>query len=127
MGARTNFNFKTESGEMVLYSHWGGDSKKRDLAAALAVAMPRIKMGDTSYALRIVISQLIGDSWDSETGYGLYVGSNGGEEQFDYLGVDFIHGKVEMPDVTVSIPQFIEFYGPNLVAVDAFAAATSDT
>jgi hypothetical protein len=70
MGARTNFNFKTESGEMVLYSHWGGDSKKRDLAAALAVAMPRIKMGDTSYALRIVISQLIGDSWDSETGYG---------------------------------------------------------
>jgi hypothetical protein len=126
MGARTNFNFITAEGEMVLYSHWGGDSKKTDLAGALNAAMPRIKMGDTSYALRIIISQLIGDSWDSETGYGLFLGPNGGEEQFDYLGVDFVKGLVITPEVTRTFKEFIDFYGRSLAAVGVATVASSD-
>jgi hypothetical protein len=35
MGARTNFEFKTDQGTMTLYSHWGGESKAQDLASAL--------------------------------------------------------------------------------------------
>lgn len=31
MGARTNFNFITSTGELTLYSHWGGDTKRGTL------------------------------------------------------------------------------------------------
>jgi hypothetical protein len=41
------------------------------LATALSVASPRF--GDDGYATRITISQLIGDGWNNETGWGLYV------------------------------------------------------
>jgi hypothetical protein len=126
MGARTNFNFITADGEMVLYSHWGGDTKKTDLAGALNAAMPRIKMGDTSYALRIIISQLIGDSWDSETGYGLFLGPNGGEEQYDYLAVNFTNNTIVTPEATKTFKEFIDFYGPSLAAVGVATVASSD-
>ena len=126
MGARTNFNFITSTGELTLYSHWGGDTKKRDLAVALHAAMPRIKIGDTAYALRIVISTLIGDSWDSETGYGLFVGSEGGEEQYDYLAVNFTNNTIVTPEATKTFKEFIDFYGPSLAAVGTSTVASSD-
>lgn len=110
MGARTNFHFKTAEGELTLYSHWGGDSKDTDLAMALKKAMPRLSMGDTSYALRIVVSQLIGPDWDSETGYGLFVGPEGGEEQYHYTMVDFTTNTVIDTDSSHTIDEFINYY-----------------
>jgi hypothetical protein len=101
---------------MTLYSHWGGDTKDQDLAAALQAAMPRIKMGDTSYALRIVVSQLIGDSWDSETGYGLYVGDNGGEEQYSPVTVNFINNTVESEFMSHSFEDYINYNLGSLVS-----------
>ena len=94
MGARTNFTFKDTNGSLTLYSHWGGDSKKRDLALALDKASSRLSMGDTSYALRIMISQLIGTDWNEETGFGLFIGDEGGEEQYSPVTVDLVNKTV---------------------------------
>ena len=109
MGARTNFTFKTATGDLTLYSHWGGDTKFSDLAAALKAAMPRIEMGDIPYALRITVSQLIGPSWNEETGYGLFVGSEGGEESYEPVTVDFTNKTVIHNNMRVPIEKFIDY------------------
>lgn len=78
MGARVNFIFiedesaigEPASPKVVLYSHWGADTWEVDLACALSVAEPR--WDDPSYATRIVISNLIGEQWKSEIGFGIY-------------------------------------------------------
>ena len=75
MGARVNFVFKTaaEMPNLVLYSHWGETTWREDLAAAIRKAEHRLGMGDTAYALRIIIDQLTKEGRDSETGFGLYL------------------------------------------------------
>lgn len=75
MGARINFLFKTELDKpyIGLYSHWGADSWRLDLAKAINAAENRLKMDDIAYATRIIIDQLTKDARDSETGFGLYV------------------------------------------------------
>jgi hypothetical protein len=75
MGARVNFVFKTDEGfpNLVLYSHWGETTWQNDLANAIEKAKPRLNIGDTSYALRIIIDQLTKDGRDSETGFGIYL------------------------------------------------------
>ena len=110
MGARTNFTFTTDTGSLTLYSHWGGDSKDVDLAHALKAALPRLKMGDDSYALRIIISQLIGDSWNSETGFGLYVGTEGGEEQYDPIIVDLTNNTIIDSSGAHPITDYINYH-----------------
>ena len=109
MGARTNFTFTTDTGDLTLYSHWGGDSKMQDLAFALDKAMPRIKMGDIPYALRIAVSYLIGPDWESETGYGLFVGIEGGEEQYEPVTVDFTNNTVTHNETSHAIEDFIKY------------------
>jgi hypothetical protein len=113
MGARTNFTFRTETGDLTLYSHWGGDSKEYDLAVAVKAAMPRIKMGDTSYALRILISQLIGESWNEETGFGIYVGSEGGEESYSPVVINLIDNTItfdSVPYASISFDKYVEYH-----------------
>jgi len=110
MGARTNFTFTTDTGDLTLYSHWGGDSKMSDLSHALAKAMPRIKMGDIPYALRTTVSYLIGPEWESETGYGLFVGSEGGEEQYEAVTVDFTSGTVSHGEFNHTIEEFVNHF-----------------
>ena len=75
MGARVNFVFKTELDKpnIVLYSHWGETTWRFDLAMAIERANSRLKLGDVSYATRIMISSLIGNDWESETGFGIYL------------------------------------------------------
>jgi hypothetical protein len=104
MGARTNFELRDSKGSVWLYSHWGGDSKVADLQNALAKAEPR--WDDFSYAMRIVVSQLIGTDWESETGYGLS-SYESGEESYDPIVVDF-HGQiVTYQDIDYSFPGFL--------------------
>lgn len=70
MGDRTNTIFRQADGsDIVLYQHNGGYQMMHNLATALDAARPR--WGDESYATRIIISNLIGDDWRGETGYGL--------------------------------------------------------
>ena len=72
MGDRANFGFKDSQGDtIVLYGHWAGYEMLSVLAQAVDVARPR--WSDESYATRICISQIIGTSWDTETGWGLSV------------------------------------------------------
>jgi hypothetical protein len=72
MGDRANFGFRDSKENVVfLYGHWAGHQMLAQLANAVEKARPRWE--DESYATRISISQLIGDSWNSETGWGISV------------------------------------------------------
>ena len=108
MGARTNFHFKTNEDTLTLYSHWGGEERKKDLARAMYAALPR--KGDKPYALRIMVSQLIGTSWDNETGYGLFVNEPAGaEESYGHLEINLDNWTVTDDGNTVSIEHFIRY------------------
>jgi hypothetical protein len=72
MGDRANFVFVQPNGEsIVLYGHWAGYNMLHKLADALTKAEPR--WNDPAYATRIAISQMVGDQWNMETGWGLSV------------------------------------------------------
>lgn len=72
MGDRANFGFKQANGEtIVLYGHWAGHDMLANLASAVEAARPR--WTDESYATRICVSQLVGEQWSDETGWGLSV------------------------------------------------------
>jgi hypothetical protein len=72
MGDRANFGFVQPNGEtIVLYGHWAGYQMLGKLADAVITA--RTRWSDPAYATRIAISQLIGDQWNMETGWGLHV------------------------------------------------------
>jgi len=74
MGDRANFGFVQSNGNtIVLYGHWAGYQMLGKLADAVIAARPR--WSDESYATRIAISQLIGDQWNMETGWGMQVNS----------------------------------------------------
>jgi hypothetical protein len=110
MGARINFVFKayeTEASHVTLYSHWGETSWRRDLAMALAKAAPR--WDDPSYGIRIVVSQLIGDSWDSETGYGLFTSRDGEDLGDTTVVVDFTKQTVNDTGTEHSFGSFVEY------------------
>jgi len=110
MGARINFVFKayeTEASHVTLYSHWGETSWRRDLAVALAKAAPR--WTDASYGVRIVVSQLIGDSWNSETGYGLFTSRDGEDLGDTTVVVDFTKQTVSDTGNEHSFTAFIEY------------------
>jgi hypothetical protein len=114
MGSRTNFEIKDERGSVWLYSHWGGDSKAQDLANAIAMAKPR--WDDTPYGVRIVVSQLIGKNWDSETGYGLSTYESG-EESYDPVSVDFTSKIVSYQGIDYTFENFVETFAKHLTRV----------
>jgi hypothetical protein len=85
MGARINFCFKTEENNdtlIYLYSHWGADTWRQDLALALDKARPRWE--DKDYCLRIIIDQLTKYERDKETGYGIGIVQQNEIETMDY-------------------------------------------
>ena len=106
MGARTTFELKDHNGSIFLYSHWGGDTKREDAIKALAEAKYRWGINDTTYAMRIFISQIVGDSWDSETGFGISA-KHTFEEQYDPMVIDFENNVVEYLDEVTSFQHFI--------------------
>ena len=80
MGDRANFGFRADENSpvVVLYAHWGGYQMMANLANAIAAARPRWE--DDGYATRIAISQLIGEQWNQELSYGIYVDHIGDNE-----------------------------------------------
>ena len=111
MGARTNYTIITTDNpeqNINVYAHWDGESGVFNLQHAIEKAMPRIKMGDTSYATRIIIDNLTADGRDSETGYGIYIGSEiTHEESYEYKEVNLINNTVTIGFTTYDIDKWI--------------------
>jgi hypothetical protein len=112
MGARVFFNIKQyEDTYICLYSHWGEDSRYFDLAHALEKARPR--WSDTSYATRIIISNLIGPDWDNETGFGLYASTTPIYDE-TAVDIDLINKTVSDESGTHGFDEFINYHGSSL-------------
>jgi hypothetical protein len=111
MGDRSVIGIRT-SGEstLYLYSHWGGAEQGQDLASALLAAQPR--WGDDWYATRIVVSQIIGNQWDKETGYGLSVG------EFPHPDYDYIY-EVDW-DTKMVHKVYLDEYGSKISETDDY-------
>jgi hypothetical protein len=90
MGDRIVYTIEQSDGlTLNLYSHWGGYERFSSLANALNAARPR--WTDSSYCARIIVSQLIGDQWNDETGFGLWASNESGAYGGDH------------PDITIDM------------------------
>lgn len=113
MGDRIVYTIKQdEKLSLNLYSHWGGYGRHEALATALRAAQPR--WTDSTYAARIIVSQLIGDQWGSETGFGLWASDEDGQ----YSGGDHPDIVINLVDKTVtdetgthSFETFVNYHG----------------
>lgn len=118
MGDRANVGFKMEGGNILyLYQHWGGYRHLQRLGHALDAAGPR--HGDPGYGIRIVISHMIGDDWQSTSGHGIYLNELADNEYMIPV-VDFYKGTVSLhsegsenginaiPEWTMSIDDFVK-------------------
>lgn len=116
MGDRIVYTIKQEEDLSVnLYSHWGGYDRFVNLASALRAAEPR--WNDTSYATRIIVSQLIGDSWKDETGFGLWASNSSGEYGGDHpdITIDLINKTVEDETGIHTFESFVEYHSMSTV------------
>jgi hypothetical protein len=111
MGERTNYTIITTDNpeqNINVYAHWDGHESVALMQSALSAAMPRIKMGDISYAVRIIIDQLTKDGRDSETGYGIYVGEEiTHEESYEYKEIDLVNNKITVGQMLFDLEQFV--------------------
>ena len=111
MGARVNFVFKDNTDHaVVLYSHWGADTWRYDIANAINHAAPRIELEDTSYATRMMISYLMSESILNEHGYGLFAINPSNPELYDETVI------IDMTNKTVDNVPFSEFVDQSFLA-----------
>jgi hypothetical protein len=97
MGDRIVYTIKQSDGlSLNLYSHWGGYDRFMVAADALNHARPR--WNDESYCARILVSRIIGQDWNEETGFGLWAGNG---EGMIYAG-DHQDIIIDMSDKTVT-------------------------
>ena len=76
MGDRANFGFTTDGETVIyLYAHWGGHRMLKNLAQALDRVTNAQRLDDPAYATRIAISNIIGEDWGGDRGYGITVNS----------------------------------------------------
>lgn len=76
MGDRANFGFVTRTGDVVyLYGHWAGHGMMDQLARAIKRVQIAGRQNDPSYATRIAISDIVGEDWDNDLGWGITVNS----------------------------------------------------
>lgn len=112
MGARTNYTIVTTDNpeqNINVYAHWDGDESVAIMQNAIKAAMPRIKMGDTFYATRIIIDQLTKDGRDSETGYGIYIGGEIiAEESYEYKEINLVNNRIRVGSMLFDLEQFVE-------------------
>ena len=112
MGDRVVYTIRQDKDLSVnLYSHWGGSDRFESLANALRAAQPR--WSDTSYATRIIVSQLIGDQWESETGFGLWASNEAGGYGGDHpdIIIDLVNNTVQDETGIHTFEQFINYHG----------------
>jgi hypothetical protein len=124
MGNRANLGLKIDNDNtIVLYQHWAPEHLMRQYANALREAMPR--WHDPYYGSRIVMSQIIGDDWKQEYGYGLTVNQISDNEHHVVI-IDFTKQQVHLlegedvvkPTIKVSwtFSKFCDKYADSLVS-----------
>lgn len=112
MGDRIVYVIKQDKDlSLNLYSHWGGYDRFVSLAKALRAAEPR--WTDTSYAARIIVSQLIGTDWAEETGFGLWASTDHGLYGGDHpdIVINLVDKTVTDETGTHTFEQFISYHG----------------
>lgn len=128
MGDRFTFGVADRGGDVLyLYSHWGGATWDTELKNAIYRAGIHSKAPD--YANRILISQLIGDWWDKDSGFGISI-NNVPDTEYPFVPiVDFKRSTVtfyefnnEIGDklVELSIIQFMNVSLDELVSMIVF-------
>ena len=134
MGDRANFGFVQPNGNtIVLYGHWAGHNMLAQLAEAAIKAQGR--WSDPSYATRITISNMIGEGWAMETGWGLHVNEIGDNEHkipvIDFQQQIFslheeaprndldnkVNGMSNQPIFTMDLSNFVEKYADVTISV----------
>lgn len=122
MGDRANFGFKTGDNTVFLYGHWAGHEMLANMARALKRIKDAGRIDDPSYATRIGISEILGESWKDDYSWGITVNTlddnehkvpifdidhqtvSLNEAQWDAVGVTF------KPIVHFPVDTFIEKY-----------------
>lgn len=129
MGDRANFGIKQTNGDTIyVYGHWAGDGMLARFANALDYTQNVGRIDDEAYGTRIIISQLIGDGWSSDLGWGITVNYLADNEHkvpvydfafqtvtlYDY---DWTAGGLTDMIVTFSLNEFIRKYAKSLMEV----------
>jgi hypothetical protein len=74
MGDRANFGLRQVDGNTIfVYGHWAGEGMLAKFANALDYTQNVGRIDDQAYANRIIISQLVGESWSGDLGWGVTV------------------------------------------------------
>ena len=111
MGDRIVYVIRQDKNLSVnLYSHWQGYDRFNALAKAIKAAEPR--WDDYTYCTRIIVSQLIGDEWAEETGFGLWASTDHGLYGGDHpdIVIDLIDKTVTDETGTHSFESFINYH-----------------
>ncbi len=100
MGDRAMAEIKVEDGSLYFYTHWSGNRLLQDAEAAMVLARPRL--GDDSYAMKIVVDELIKSAGarDAETGAGIMLEPNCEDEYNNdnpSVIIDLTNGAVTAP------------------------------
>ena len=76
MGDRAVIGFKAnkDATPVYLYMHWGGSDRYLYVRDVIKAAQPR--WNDAAYSTRIAISQIVGQYWGEETGFGITAGND---------------------------------------------------
>ena len=101
MGDRFTFGVTDKGGDVLyLYSHWGGKMWDTQLKAALWEAGSHSRSSER--ANRIFMSQIVGASWDSKTGYAFSI-NNPTDTEYGYIPV------VDFNNSTITFYECLEY------------------
>lgn len=129
MGDRANFGLRQVDGNTIfIYGHWAGEGMLARFANALSHAQEAGRIDDQAYGNRIIISQLVGDAWSGDYGWGVTVNYIGDNEHkvpvFDFAfqtvtlyDYDWKSGLLTDMIVTFSLNEFINKYAKTLTEV----------
>ena len=130
MGDRANFGIRQNDGNTIfVYGHWAGAGMLAKFANALGHGTVAHRIpSDPAYGTRIIISQLIGESWKSDTGWGITINTLSDNEHKVPV-YDFVTDTVSLYDfdwksnaltdriVEFSREDFIRKYAKTMVGV----------